>query len=244
MGLDELRQKIDQIDTGLLSLFLERMEAVGQVARFKFENSLPVLHPGREREILEKRAAQAPPAMRGYVTDFYTELMAVSREMQRELIGGSPVRLRKATIHDCGLIHGMQAEAFRPLLEKYGDYAINPGAESLEKTWERMESPSVDYYLILREYDPAGAVRVRLGTDDACHLSMIFVRRELQGRGYGRHALAQLEALYPDAGEWRLITIKEEAALRRFYERQGFSPSGIEEPVREDMTLIHYNKHK
>ena len=59
MDLSEIRKKIDDIDSRLLPLFLERMQISGEVAEYKKAHGLPVLNKQREREILEKVMEQS-----------------------------------------------------------------------------------------------------------------------------------------------------------------------------------------
>ena len=58
MDLLELRKEIDQIDDELVRLFCQRMEISAKVADYKKEQHLPIYHPGREREILQKVAGK------------------------------------------------------------------------------------------------------------------------------------------------------------------------------------------
>ena len=53
MDLNELREKIDNIDTEIVRLFTERMEISGQVADYKKANNQPIYVPARERAILK-----------------------------------------------------------------------------------------------------------------------------------------------------------------------------------------------
>ena len=54
MELKECRNKLDAIDSQLVSLFCERMEIVQKVAEYKKEHELPIHASGREKEILER----------------------------------------------------------------------------------------------------------------------------------------------------------------------------------------------
>ncbi|HCC34232.1 MAG TPA: hypothetical protein DEQ02_00800, partial [Ruminococcaceae bacterium] len=59
MNLNELRRQIDDTDDRILKLFLSRMELAGRVAEYKASSGLPVLHKGREEEILNRLAERA-----------------------------------------------------------------------------------------------------------------------------------------------------------------------------------------
>ena len=52
MELQDYRAQLDQIDDQIVSLFTQRLETVRNVADYKNEHNTPVLHAGRERDIL------------------------------------------------------------------------------------------------------------------------------------------------------------------------------------------------
>lgn len=83
MNLDEIRVKIDQVDTQIKPLFLERMECAGQVAKAKAAmGSDSVFVPERELAIIEKRAADAGEDIYAEYVTFLRHLMSVSRSYQ------------------------------------------------------------------------------------------------------------------------------------------------------------------
>ena len=59
-----------------------------------------------------------------------------------------------------------------------------------------------------------------------------------QGKGYGRRALALLDALYPDARVWTLCTPEFSAGNRHLYETSGFVPVGAHDG------LIEYRRER
>ena len=52
MNSQEIRGKIDKIDSQMADLFCQRMELAAQIAKYKKENNLPIFNSGREREVL------------------------------------------------------------------------------------------------------------------------------------------------------------------------------------------------
>lgn len=85
MNLDEIRKRIDTIDSQLLPLFIERMECAQDVAREKQKLQLPILNAERENEILERIASKAG----NYVPEakiLYNSIMALSRSRQHKLL--------------------------------------------------------------------------------------------------------------------------------------------------------------
>ena len=85
LDLNELRGRIDEVDSQLTALFLQRMEIVEQVARYKLERGMQVLQPDREQAVIDRAAARAPEAMQGYTGDFFRAVMAVSPAMEGEI---------------------------------------------------------------------------------------------------------------------------------------------------------------
>ena len=82
MDLQKTRETIDRIDEQLVKLFVERMEAVKDVAKFKKENNMPIFNGKREREIVNKLTNEVSPELALYVKILYNTLFAVSREYQ------------------------------------------------------------------------------------------------------------------------------------------------------------------
>ena len=84
MDLNELRDKIDAIDTDLVRLFAERMEVAAQVADIKKENNLPIYVPARERAVLKSVAEKAGDEMANYTRVLYSLLFELSRSYQQK----------------------------------------------------------------------------------------------------------------------------------------------------------------
>lgn len=84
MDLNELREKIDAIDTDLVKLFTQRMDIAAQVADYKKENNLPIYVPARERAILKDVAEKAGPEMANYTRVLYSMLFELSRSYQQK----------------------------------------------------------------------------------------------------------------------------------------------------------------
>ena len=86
--LQQARAQIDAIDAQMAALFEQRMQAVGQVARYKAATGKPVFDPAREDAVLDKNTARLQDeALRPYYRRFLQQAMAVSRAYQRQLLG-------------------------------------------------------------------------------------------------------------------------------------------------------------
>lgn len=60
MEFQELRERIDEIDSELTRLFEERMDVVSSIAAYKKEHNLPIFDPQRERQKLSRLAFCRP----------------------------------------------------------------------------------------------------------------------------------------------------------------------------------------
>ena len=86
MTLQEMREKIDAIDTDLVRLYTQRMETAREIGRYKRENHLPVMDSERERNLLNKVGEQAGEENEPGVRAMFSLLMEQSRT--RQLLDG------------------------------------------------------------------------------------------------------------------------------------------------------------
>ena len=82
MDLKDLRDEIDAIDQDIIRLFCRRMEVTAQIADYKKQNGLPIYHPGREQEVLEKVSMLAGNDLGEYAMTLYSELFTLSKRYQ------------------------------------------------------------------------------------------------------------------------------------------------------------------
>ena len=83
MDIQELRQKINEIDAQLVKQFDERMHVALEIAKYKKANHLPVFDPARERDVLNKQVAAVDEDMAMYVKLLYNTLFDLSRSYQQ-----------------------------------------------------------------------------------------------------------------------------------------------------------------
>ena len=83
MDLKDYRNKLDTIDGEILALFRSRMETVKAIAAYKKVHNLPVLAPGREKEILDRVRAESGEELAPYAASLFETLMYLSREYQK-----------------------------------------------------------------------------------------------------------------------------------------------------------------
>ncbi len=88
MDLTGIRNRIDEVDEKILSLFLERMDLSLDVVKYKIENNLPIVNKEREREILKKVKEKAGEREE-YAYQLFSKLMELSKASQREIMTGN-----------------------------------------------------------------------------------------------------------------------------------------------------------
>ena len=87
--LEEARRIINKVDAQMAELFVRRMHAAEMVYEHKKEWGLPILDKEREAAVIAQNVALVEEeALKGYYTDFLTQVMAVSRAYQYRLQNG------------------------------------------------------------------------------------------------------------------------------------------------------------
>ncbi len=90
--LDEARKIINEVDSKMAELFVERMRAAEMVFEYKKEFGLPILDQKREDAIIEKNSAKIEDdVLKGYYIDYIKNLMSVSRAYQYRMQNGLKV---------------------------------------------------------------------------------------------------------------------------------------------------------
>lgn len=153
------------------------------------------------------------------------------------------IEIVKASYNDLQLLHKIQVEAFRPLLEKYKDYNTNPSNEIIDQIIRRYNQNFTTYWLIKNHGKIVGGVRVVNKGDRCYRVSPIFIQPLEQGKGMAQKTFKILEDYYYDAGKWELDTILQEKALCYLYEKLGYKKTGKTEEIKEGMTIVYYEKH-
>lgn len=86
MGLEPIRQEIDEIDKQLIALFRQRMDCAKQVGEYKKKHGLPVLNTEREGKILD--AVEKDGGEYGYAARLlFSNIMELSRALQHDITG-------------------------------------------------------------------------------------------------------------------------------------------------------------
>jgi len=90
--LDEIRGRIDEIDTSLADLFEQRMKESRKVLEYKKEKGLSVRDPLREAEVVRRSSQRiSDDTVREYFTTFEKNLISLSCAYQERLLRGLKV---------------------------------------------------------------------------------------------------------------------------------------------------------
>ncbi|MBQ5311832.1 MAG: GNAT family N-acetyltransferase [Oscillospiraceae bacterium] len=139
-------------------------------------------------------------------------------------------------------VWNMQKEAFAELYERYRDTDTNPACEPLEKTEQRMAMPATYFYLIEKDRETVGAIRVYDAKDGTPkRISPLFIAPAHRNMGYASDAILEAERIH-GADNWELMTIREEAGNCHLYEKMGYSRTDVVLEINKDMTLVQYKK--
>lgn len=160
MNLEELREKIDETDSKILSLFERRMKLCEEVADYKAKNNLPVFQGGREKQVLEKIAQKSSHDMEAANRLLFSQIMEISKCLQREkLTEARPAALR--TLKDnpaiaCPGIKGSYTE--EACIKVFGSHKGISYFDSFSQVAQAVEQDKADYGILPIENSTAGDV--------------------------------------------------------------------------------------
>ena len=85
--LANLRERIDEIDAQIFSLFTERVRVSDEIAAVKRAEGRGILDSAREQEKIAAAGSSVPEEMRGDAEELMQLLMKASRKRQSASIG-------------------------------------------------------------------------------------------------------------------------------------------------------------
>ncbi|MBC8104294.1 MAG: prephenate dehydratase [Cytophagales bacterium] len=145
MSIEDLRGKIDAIDTELLGLLSERARIAQQVGQGKTRTSAQFFAPERERQIFERltelnKGPLPPEAVRA----IYREIISASRALE------APMRI--AYLGPPGTF------SHRAALNKFGTSSELKPAETIPDVFHQVERGTADYGMVPVENSTEGVV--------------------------------------------------------------------------------------
>lgn len=148
-------------------------------------------------------------------------------------------------------LHSLQVDSFMPLYEKYHD-DLSPAIESVDRLREKVNDENRTFYFIVKDGARVGGVCTsygRVNKDDGftidknvVYISPIFIHPKYQNLRIGQVAIKKLFDMYNDAKIWKLLTILEEEGNCHFYEKCGFEKTGEVKKIKDDMSLVEYER--
>ncbi len=84
MELENIRNRIDEIDKQLVNLFIERMNCSKEVADYKFQHSLPIYDEIREKQLIDKIRNIAGDEYAAQAEKLYKFILEMSKQLQTE----------------------------------------------------------------------------------------------------------------------------------------------------------------
>ena len=168
MDLTSLRGEIDRIDQELLVLFEERMNIVREVAQYKKEQGLPIFHPEREQQVLDRAASRAKEPYKTDARVLFTTLMELSKFHQKiqisepgpvalrikEALQKQPIRFSRPKIA-CQGTQGAYSHIAAETLFPDGEITFT---QEFEDVFKAVEDGSVDCGLLPIDNSNAGSV--------------------------------------------------------------------------------------
>lgn len=138
-ALDEVRQRIDELDDRLSVLLAERLALSSQVAKVKAELNMAIKDSSREKDVLTKVGkASSDPVVSDAIKTIYSQIFDCSRQIQRRdsaMSKDEPNYFPHVTIIGIGLIGGALARLIKDRIPTSKivacDLDENAGAEAV-----------------------------------------------------------------------------------------------------------------
>lgn len=169
MDLKEIRNQIDEIDSGILDLFLKRMALSKDVAEYKLANGLPILNRAREREVLNDVMARSGED-EAYAYRLFQVLMALSKAKQGDMLYGntpltekikSSIQPLEAVFPETGMVacQGIEGANSQEACEKLVKRANIMYVKTFSAVFDAVDSGFCDYGVLPIENNINGSVR-------------------------------------------------------------------------------------
>lgn len=163
MDLQQLRDKIDETDSEILSLFMKRMELCKGVADYKKLHQMPVFQGGREQQVIDRiKSLTNDPELENGTAALFTTIMDISKILQnRTILEGAPdyvcppTRLDKALKIGCQGTSGANSETAARMIFGSRDITYY---RTFEDVFKAVQSGELDYGVLPVHNSTAGSV--------------------------------------------------------------------------------------
>lgn len=168
MDLGELRQQIDEIDSGIVELYERRMDVCRQVAEYKINTGKKVFDRQREAEKIArvKSLTHNEFNSRG-IEELFEQIMSMSRKLQYGLLAengklGKPSFIRVDRLETAGarvVFQGAEGSYSQAAMMRYfGDEIQSFHVDSFRDAMSAIDDGSADFAVLPIENSTAGVV--------------------------------------------------------------------------------------
>lgn len=169
----------------------------------------------------------------------------VNKKPYIEFIDSELLSIVEFKENDIDIVYEVQRKAYKPLYDKYHDDDMSPYMESKETILQKYMREGTQGYIFYKGDVPVGAVRISFCPENKSgRVSALGVFPQYQGQGIARRALLEIERIHSDVEKWYLDTILEEEGNCHLYEKIGYKRIGDTEKIKDNMTLVYYEKIK
>lgn len=160
--LEILRQKINETDEKLVSLFIERMSLASRVGEYKAGKNLKIYDPIREKEIIERFTGEVKVDFDiKYVEQFLENLMFLSRRLQGGIISKKqePARYEvKNTAISFGYQGVKGCYSYQTGLEYFGEEVETLNCRTFRDVFEALAEGKIQYGILPIENSTSGSI--------------------------------------------------------------------------------------
>ncbi|HEY5535518.1 MAG TPA: prephenate dehydratase [Ignavibacteria bacterium] len=156
--IDNLRNKIDEIDSSLVSLFENRMEVVLKIAEYKKNNNMAVLNKSREKIVIKKNLDLVKNKdLFSEVEEFFKSVMEISRGFQNKSLKNDQVlpNGKKMIVGFYGVTGSFTEQA---LNEYFGENVGAKAISEFEDIFLELKYGKINYGVIPIENSSTGAI--------------------------------------------------------------------------------------
>lgn len=237
MELNEIRQKIDQLNGELLRLFEERMKLCAQVAEEKQKNGSDIFVPAREVEILNQVREKASPELADYAVSFFNGLMSLSRQYQAQLLhlampaGGVPSGIQTEHLEfiplDVTAVPAVYSLTSDPEIVHYMRFAPHTRPEQTDAWVQELTSGrNLGYTVLKKDGAFVGIFALKPDVQDLQTWNMtILLDKKYWGQGFCGEILQMAQNMGRDilrAKSLQAYVMAENTASRKALEKAGF----------------------
>ncbi len=157
-NIDDLRNKIDEIDASLVSLFETRMEVVLKIAEYKKNNSIAVLNKSREQVVIKKNLELVKNKdLFSEVEEFFKSVMEISRGFQNKTLNNEILLVtgKKLTVGFYGVTGSFSEQALK---EYFGEKVDTKAISEFEDIFLELKYGKINYGVIPIENSSTGAI--------------------------------------------------------------------------------------